>query len=62
MDLAGEFLTDPVQITVSPASSTVDTIDQSLYTLSKQDKKELLYHIFNTKKITSAVVFTRTKH
>ncbi len=62
MVLAGEFLHDPAKITVTPASSTVDTIDQSLYTLHKKDKKELLYHIFNTTKITSAVVFTRTKH
>lgn len=62
MDLAGQFLTDPQEITVSPASSTVDTVDQTLYTLTKQDKKELLYYIFDTTKITSAVVFTRTKH
>gem|GEM_PF-3451618 len=62
MDLAKEFLHDPKEITVTPASSTVDTIDQSLYTLSKKDKKELLYHIFETTKISSAVVFTRTKH
>jgi len=62
MDLAHEFLHQPVEITVTPASSTVDTIDQSLYTLAKKDKKELLYHIFDTTKITSAVVFTRTKH
>ncbi len=62
MKLASEFLDNPVEITVTPASSTVDTIDQSLFTVSKQDKKELLYHIFKTTKITSAVVFTRTKH
>lgn len=62
MDLAGQFLRDPVQIAVTPASSTVDTIDQTLYTLTKQDKKALLTDIFNTTRITSAVVFTRTKH
>lgn len=62
MAVANEFLHNPVEITVTPASSTVDTIDQTLYTLRKVDKKELLLHIFDTTKIKSAVVFTRTKH
>ena len=62
MDLAKEFLHNPVQISVTPESSTVDTIDQSLYTLRKEDKKKLLLHFFATIDIKTAVVFTRTKH
>lgn len=62
MKVAHKFLHKPVEITVTPASSTVDNIDQKLYTLPKKDKKRLLEHIIETTKIKSAVIFTRTKH
>ncbi len=60
--LANTILKSPVKIEVTPASSTVDTIEQYLYFVDKVNKKDLLLHILNDKSIVSALVFTRTKH
>lgn len=62
LELAHTILRDPVKIEVTPVSSTVDTVWQSLYHVEKQDKKDLLLHILKDKSIESALVFTRTKH
>lgn len=60
--LADSLLTDPVQVEVSPPSSTVDKIDQSIYFTNKADKPKLLKHLLEAKSINTALVFTRTKH
>jgi ATP-dependent RNA helicase RhlE len=62
MELAHTYLKNPKQVTIAPESPTVDTVKQSLYTLAKDHKKELLLHLLQDKKIKSAVVFTKTKH
>jgi len=62
MKIAEDFLRDPIKIEIAPESSTVDTVSQSLYTVSKSDKKNLLLHLLKNSKIKSAVVFTKTKH
>lgn len=62
MHLAQTLLRDPVKIEVTPVWSTVDTIDQSLYTVSKEDKKHLLVHLLQDSTIKNAVVFSKTKH
>ncbi|TCL70944.1 ATP-dependent RNA helicase RhlE [Hydrogenispora ethanolica] len=61
-ELAQTILIDPVQVAVTPVSSTVDAIDQSLYFVDKQNKKSLLVHLLKDPAILSALVFTRTKH
>lgn len=60
--LAGKILKSPVKIEVTPASTTVDSIDQYLYFVDKGNKKDLLLHILKNEKIDSTLVFTRTKH
>lgn len=62
IELSQSLLSDPVHITVTPVSSTVDTITQSLYTLRKEHKKDLLIYLLNNPAIKNAVVFTKTKH
>lgn len=62
MSLANGLLRNPAQVSVTPVSSTVDTISQSLYTVSKDQKKDLLLHLLKDPSIKSAVVFTKTKH
>jgi ATP-dependent RNA helicase RhlE len=63
MNLANSILTNPTTVEVTPVSSTADTIEQSLFFVSKSDKKDLLIHLLQTdKSINSALVFTRTKH
>ena len=60
--LAQNFLNNPVSITVTPVSSTVDKIDQFVYYVDKVNKPVLLVELLRKKEIESALVFTRTKH
>jgi len=60
--LADSILVNSVNVAVTPVSSTVDLIDQSLYFVDKKDKKKLLIHLLKDRSIITALVFTRTKH
>jgi ATP-dependent RNA helicase RhlE len=60
--LANVLLKDPVKVEVTPVSSTVDTIQQSLYYVEKQNKKLLLTHLLSDTTIETVLVFTKTKH
>ncbi len=61
-EMAKKILYYPRKIAVTPVSSTVDTIQQFLYYVDKENKKDLLLHLLKDKAITSVLVFTRTKH
>ena len=60
--LANILLVDPVKIEVTPASSTAETVQQSMYYVEKQNKRSLLIHLLSDHSITTALVFTKTKH
>jgi ATP-dependent RNA helicase RhlE len=60
--LSRTILVNPVKVEVAPASSTADTILQSLYYVERKDKKALLINLLKGKSIRTALVFTRTKH
>ncbi len=60
--LSNTILKSPAKVEITPASSTVDTIEQYLYYVDKNNKKDLLLHILKDNSIVSALVFTRTKH
>ncbi len=60
--LANTLLTNPKRVEVTPASSTAETVEQKLFTVEKGNKKHLLKHVLEDKTLTSALVFTRTKH
>lgn len=60
--LADRILTNPVKIEVKTDSPTLDTIDQKVYFVERQDKKSLLVQLLKGNTIDSALVFTRTKH
>src|SRR5690606_34446711 len=60
--LANSILNNPVQVEVTPTSSTVEKITQAVYPVEKKDKPSLLVHLLKDKKMTSVLVFTRTKH
>jgi ATP-dependent RNA helicase RhlE len=60
--LADALLTNPVKVEVTPVSSTVEAIQQSLYFVEKQNKKSLLVHLLRDRDIRTALVFSRTKH
>ena len=60
--LANVLLKNPFKVEVTPVSSTVDTIQQSLYYVEKRNKKLLLAHLLSDTTIGTALVFTKTKH
>lgn len=62
LKLANTILRNPVKVEVTPTSSTVEKIDQSVYYLKKENKRDLLVHLLKTTSIYSALVFSRTKH
>jgi ATP-dependent RNA helicase RhlE len=60
--LAGTILHDPEKVSVTPISSTVDIIKQSVYFVDKENKTALLVDLLKGTTIKTALVFTRTKH
>ncbi len=60
--LSRNILTDPVRIEVTPAASTVDAVDQSIFFVEKPDKKSLLIRELRRREDRTVLVFSRTKH
>jgi ATP-dependent RNA helicase RhlE len=60
--LTETYLTDPVQVSVTPENSTVEKIDQSLMHLSKQNQGLALQRIVADNPKKRIIVFSRTKH
>lgn len=60
--LADSMLYRPEKVAVTPPSSTVDMIEQSVYFVEKEDKKSLLIELLKNPDIGSALVFSRTKY
>lgn len=61
-ELSRSILKNPVKVEVAPVSSVVDVIEQSVYFVEKQDKKDLLIDLLKKDKRQSVLVFSRTKH
>ena len=62
MGLVNGLLHDYQRVAVDPVSSPVEVIKQSLYYVDKANKTKLLAHLMEERRITSALVFSRTKH
>ena len=60
--LANSILHQPEKVSVTPTSSTAETIEQWLYFVAKENKRSLLEYILKDLNIETALVFTRTKH
>lgn len=60
--LASTMLVNPIRIEVTPVSSTVEMIDQSVMFVDKGHKKDLLRHVLKDPALRRVIVFTRTKH
>ncbi len=60
--LAATILHHPSKVSVTPVSSTVEIINQSIYFVDKGNKNALLVDLLKDEKIKTALVFTRTKH
>jgi ATP-dependent RNA helicase RhlE len=60
-ELSHKLLYQPVFVSVTPVSSAAPLIEQSLYYVSKEDKRSLLLHLLKQDNVENALVFTRTK-
>jgi ATP-dependent RNA helicase RhlE len=60
--LADKLLTSPANVSVTPDSSIVEIIEQSLYFVGKKDKRPLLIELLKSPDLASVLVFSRTKH
>ncbi|MBS5931845.1 MAG: DEAD/DEAH box helicase [Clostridiales bacterium] len=59
--LASTILKSPQIIKVDPVTSTVEAINQTVYFVDRTNKISLLTYLIKEKKMTSVLVFTRTK-
>ena len=62
ISLTNSLLRKPVKISITPKSSTVDTIEQTVYFVEKKEKSKLLISILQKAQGQSVLVFSRTKH
>ncbi len=60
-ELAKNMLYKPVQVSVTPAEPTPETIEQAVYFVERRDKRALLEHFLDDPAVKKALVFTRTK-
>lgn len=60
--LAGQFLTDPVTVSVTPPNSTAEKVEQRITFVDKAEKQNLLGLSLLDPEVDRALVFTRTKH
>jgi ATP-dependent RNA helicase RhlE len=60
--LAGRSLRNPVAIEVAARNAAADRIDQLVYRVPKEHKRDLLAHLIDSGNWHQVLVFTRTKH
>jgi ATP-dependent RNA helicase RhlE len=60
--LAEEYLNDPVKVSVTPAATTVERVDQSVTFVPSERKRPLLTALLGDPALERVLVFTRTKH
>src|SRR3954451_9941079 len=60
--LAGDLLTDPASVQVTPRNTPTELVTQVVHMVDRERKRELLSHLITTGRIDQALVFTRTKH
>ena len=60
--LADAYLTNPAEVSVTPAATTVERIDQSVTHVNQAEKAALLTLFLQKNEIERTLVFSRTKH
>lgn len=60
--LTQDFLRNPAEISVAPASKPIDRIDQTILHVPKAEKRAALVKYLRDNDFDRAIVFTRTKH
>ncbi len=60
--LAKTIINDPVEISVSPRNTTVESVKQWIHPVDKKEKSALLAQLIEENQWTQVLVFGRTKH
>src|SRR5690554_2924023 len=60
--LANKLLDRPAMIEVARRNTTAETVDQAIYRVDREKKRELLAHLISQHNWHQVLVFTRTKH
>ena len=60
--LAKGLINNPVEITINPKETTVNTVEQWIYPVDKKQKTDLLIHLIQEHQWPQVLVFSRTKH
>jgi ATP-dependent RNA helicase RhlE len=61
-ELAARYLTNPIKVSVQPAATTAERVDQAVIHVNQAEKPALLQLVLKDKSIDRALVFSRTKH
>ncbi|HWI88860.1 MAG TPA: DEAD/DEAH box helicase [Sphingomicrobium sp.] len=61
-ELADKYLTNPAEVSVAPAATTVERVEQSVTMVNQSEKTALLTLYLQSQPIERALVFSRTKH
>ena len=61
-ELGNRFLTDPIRVSVAPAATTAERVEQYATFCNPAEKQALLTMRLRSEPIDRALVFTRTKH
>ena len=61
-DLADSMLHKPAHISIVPAATPVELIQQGVYLVEKKAKRDLLRAVLEERSLPQTLVFTRTKH
>ena len=61
-DLAKGLVNDPIEISVSPRNTAVESVDQWIYPVDKKQKAALLTQLILDNRWQRVLVFSRTKH
>lgn len=60
-ELTGRLLRDPVQVTITPRTESVETIQQQVWFVDQREKQRLLSDLLDRSEVERTLVFTRTK-
>src|SRR6478735_6048296 len=61
-NLARKILVDPIEVSVTPVSSTAEKVRQWVLHVDRANKRALLKEVLRDPAMTRVLVFTRTKH
>jgi ATP-dependent RNA helicase RhlE len=61
-ELASGLLKDPVSVDVAPRNTAAETVTQRVIEVNREQKRDVLLHLFETKGWHQVLVFTRTKY